>query len=156
MEPTSPVRPEQAEILPLLEKALRDLAAITIEESPPDTCGGIGFDLLDIQRFSDMLRAHPRVLNRLFAQAELTGARREPDFECGLALRFAAKEAVLKASGEGWPGKLRFNDIVLRDVMKQSQVIVVRHNADALTSAHFAVACRQVDGIAAAVAIAKI
>ena len=60
---------------------------------------GIGLDLVDIDRLERALNRRPRLADRLFTPAELefAAARRWPARH--LAVRFAAKEAAIKALG---------------------------------------------------------
>jgi holo-[acyl-carrier protein] synthase len=58
-----------------------------------------GIDILDIQRFKDVLERYgDRFLDRIFTKRELIETRRN---SASLAARFAAKEAVAKALGTG-------------------------------------------------------
>jgi holo-[acyl-carrier protein] synthase len=60
---------------------------------------GVGIDLLEIDRLERALRRHPRLAERVFSRAErdYADARARPGRH--LAVRFAAKEAVVKALG---------------------------------------------------------
>jgi holo-[acyl-carrier protein] synthase len=74
---------------------------------------GHGIDIVQTDRIAKMLEEHgERFLDRVFtkteqAHAELNGKRKIER----LAGRFAAKEAVLKALGTGWRGKIAWTDI---------------------------------------------
>jgi holo-[acyl-carrier protein] synthase len=61
--------------------------------------GGLGIDLLEIERMERALGRHPRLAERVFTEAERSyaAARARPGRH--LAARFAAKEAVVKALG---------------------------------------------------------
>jgi holo-[acyl-carrier protein] synthase len=61
--------------------------------------GGVGIDLLEIERMERALKRHPRLAERVFTAAERSyaAARARPGRH--LAARFAAKEAVVKALG---------------------------------------------------------
>jgi holo-[acyl-carrier protein] synthase len=61
--------------------------------------GGVGIDLLEIDRLERALERHPRLAERVFTEAEreYAAARARPGRH--LAARFAAKEAVVKALG---------------------------------------------------------
>ena len=61
--------------------------------------GGVGIDLLEIERMERALERRPRLAERVFTPAELeyAAARKRPAQH--LAARFAAKEAVVKALG---------------------------------------------------------
>jgi holo-[acyl-carrier protein] synthase len=76
---------------------------------------GLGVDIVEIDRMREALRRHPRMKERLFSDEERAycEARNKPEIH--YAMRFAAKEAVLKALGTGFSG-VRFRDVeVVRD-----------------------------------------
>ncbi|MDO9557443.1 MAG: holo-ACP synthase [Coriobacteriia bacterium] len=76
---------------------------------------GLGVDIVEIDRMRAALERHPRMKERIFSAQERTycEARNKPEIH--YAMRFAAKEAVLKALGTGFAG-MRFADVeVLRD-----------------------------------------
>jgi holo-[acyl-carrier protein] synthase len=76
---------------------------------------GIGVDAVDIQRFRGVLSRRPHIAERLFSADEQEYAQRAADPASRLAVRFAAKEAALKALGAGI-GAAPFSDIeVVRD-----------------------------------------
>jgi holo-[acyl-carrier protein] synthase len=64
---------------------------------------GVGIDLIEIERIERALQRRPRLAERLFTPAELDYARARARPGRHLAARFAAKEAVIKALGEGVP-----------------------------------------------------
>ncbi len=65
--------------------------------------GGVGIDLLDVERLERVLERRPRLADRLFTQAEREYASARPRPGRHLAARFCAKEAVAKALGlTGW------------------------------------------------------
>jgi holo-[acyl-carrier protein] synthase len=59
---------------------------------------GVGVDVVDVERFAQLLTRRPALLERLFTAAERSDAGGAPE---RLAARFAAKEATLKALGQG-------------------------------------------------------
>jgi holo-[acyl-carrier protein] synthase len=65
----------------------------------------VGIDLIEIDRVERALERHPRLAERLFTPAELAYARKRARPGRHLAARFAAKEAVIKALGQGVPPK---------------------------------------------------
>jgi ADP-dependent NAD(P)H-hydrate dehydratase / NAD(P)H-hydrate epimerase len=76
---------------------------------------GIGNDLVDLDRFRRVLERRPGLLKKLFTEAEREYALRRSDPTERFAVRFAAKEAVLKAMGVGI-GAADWHEIeVLRD-----------------------------------------
>jgi holo-[acyl-carrier protein] synthase len=76
---------------------------------------GLGVDIVEIGRMEAALRRHPRMRERIFSEDERAYCDRRNRPEVHYALRFAAKEAVLKALGTGFAG-VRFTDVeVVRD-----------------------------------------
>ena len=59
-----------------------------------------GVDLVEVARFARAIRRRPRLLERIFTEAERACCAGDDE---RLAARFAAKEATFKALGEGWP-----------------------------------------------------
>ena len=78
---------------------------------------GVGMDLVDIQRFREVLARRPVLRERLFTEAELSLAAQREDPIPTLAARFAAKEAVMKALGVGL-GAFSFHDV---EVLRQAR-----------------------------------
>ena len=71
---------------------------------------GVGIDAVELDRFRRTLERTPRIVDRLFSEAEQAYARRRHDPTERLAARFAAKEATMKAMGVGlW--KFAFRDV---------------------------------------------
>ncbi len=62
---------------------------------------GIGLDAVDIARFRRLIARRPGIVERLFTSEERNGLRSRSDPAPGLAARFAAKEAAMKALGVG-------------------------------------------------------
>jgi holo-[acyl-carrier protein] synthase len=90
---------------------------------------GIGVDAVDIERFRRVLTRRPKVAQRLFTDAEQAYAHRSSDPAARLAARFAAKEAALKALGEGI-GAAPFSDIeVIRSTQGAPQLALHRDAA---------------------------
>jgi len=67
----------------------------------PGVLVGVGIDVVDIERFRRVLCRRPTLGDRLFSAAERADAEARGDPIPGLAGRFAAKEAVMKALGTG-------------------------------------------------------
>lgn len=84
-------------------------------EAERQMISGLGVDIVEIDRMRDALARRPRMKERLFSDEERAycDGRNKPEIH--YAMRFAAKEAVLKALGTGFSG-MRFRDVeVLRD-----------------------------------------
>jgi len=76
---------------------------------------GLGVDIVEIDRMRLALERHPRLKERIFSAEERRYCEGRNRPEIHYAMRFAAKEAVLKALGTGFAG-MRFTDVeVLRD-----------------------------------------
>ena len=76
---------------------------------------GIGTDLVEIDRFRLAMQRRARLPERLFSDAERAYAFRHNDPVPRLAVRFATKEAVMKALGVGL-GAFKLRDV---EVMRQ-------------------------------------
>jgi holo-[acyl-carrier protein] synthase len=74
---------------------------------------GIGTDLVDVDRLRTALGRTPGLADRLFTSAEQDAVAGRRDPAPGLAARFAAKEAVMKALGSGL-ADVGFTDIEVR------------------------------------------
>ncbi|MCA9321149.1 MAG: holo-ACP synthase, partial [Planctomycetes bacterium] len=78
---------------------------------------GLGTDIVEVERVRRAIeRQGQRFLDRVFTEAEVAYCRQSRHPWPHFAVRFAAKEAVLKVFGTGWGQGLGFRDIeVLRD-----------------------------------------
>jgi holo-[acyl-carrier protein] synthase len=86
---------------------------------------GLGTDLVDINRFRAAIERTPSMVERLFSEAERAYAEAASDPSERLAVRFAAKEAVMKALGVGL-GAFGFHDVeVLRAEEGQPSLRVI-------------------------------
>ncbi|CAM8653499.1 putative carbohydrate kinase [Acidimicrobiia bacterium] len=85
---------------------------------------GIGADLVDLDRFRAVLERRPGMIARLFTDAEREYSERRNDSVERYAVRFAAKEAVLKSMGVGM-GAADWHDIeVARDDSGRPSLII--------------------------------
>jgi len=97
---------------------------------------GVGIDAVDVERFRAVLARRPRIAERVFTPAERAEAARRRDPVPGLAARFAAKEAVMKALSVGL-GAFDFGDV---EVIRQpggAPRLIVRGRAAALAAERF-------------------
>jgi holo-[acyl-carrier protein] synthase len=73
---------------------------------------GTGVDVIEIARIERALRrSGERFARRVFARAEIDACRERRLAGPHFAVRFAAKEAVMKALGTGWAAGVRWVDI---------------------------------------------
>ncbi len=96
---------------------------------------GIGIDLVDIPRIAEVRSRHgDAFLKRVFTEGESGYCLRQKDPDIGLAARFAAKEAAIKALGKGWTHGMRWTDF---EVMREpnGRPLLKLHGA-AATLAH--------------------
>lgn len=73
-------------------------SSVSTDPGPPGG-GGIGIDLIEIDRIEGALDRRPRLAERLFTAREIALASSRARPARHLAARFAAKEAVIKALG---------------------------------------------------------
>lgn len=71
---------------------------------------GLGVDIIEIDRMRTILQRTPRFRERVFTEGERAYCDAKARPEIHYALRFAAKEAVLKALGTGFNG-VRVTDV---------------------------------------------
>lgn len=77
---------------------------------------GIGIDAVEVERFRSVLKRRPSVVDRVFTPQEVESLSGRSDPVPGLAARFAAKEATMKALGVGL-FEIAFRDI---EITRQS------------------------------------
>jgi len=80
--------------------------------------GGIGIDVVDIDRFKESLNRTPGLMNKLFTEAEQS----KPI--SSLAARFAAKEALAKALNAG--KALSWHDAEIANLESGKPVFILR------------------------------
>lgn len=120
---------------------------------------GIGLDVVAVSRFAGMIERHgDRLLDKLFTAGERAYCQRYAQPAQHYAVRFAAKEAILKALGV--PRGLRWHELeVVSDASRMPRVQL--HGA-ALESARalgieelWISLTHERDGVAAAVVVAE-
>jgi holo-[acyl-carrier protein] synthase len=93
---------------------------------------GLGTDLVEVERFRLALRRRASLSERLFTEGEQAYACEHRDPASRLAVRFGAKEAVMKALGVGL-GAFAFRDVeVVRDPDTGEPSLVLHGAAAAL------------------------
>ena len=118
---------------------------------------GLGIDAVDIERFRRLLARRPQAAARIFTDAERSLLSERVDPVPGLAARFAAKEAAMKALGTGLGG-VRFADVEVfgggsaAPRLELSGVAASRAEALGIRSWH--VSLTHTDSVAAAVVVA--
>ena len=95
------------------------------------TVVGVGVDAVDVPRFAKVLARRPGIAVRLFSDAERAYAARFPDPAPRLAVRFAAKEATMKALGVGL-GAFSFQDVEVERAESGAPTLLLRASAASL------------------------
>jgi holo-[acyl-carrier protein] synthase len=96
---------------------------------------GVGVDLCEVDRLRRTLARTPGFATRVYTDAERAHCNRRRDPTEGLAARFAAKEAVLKAMGRGI-GACAFRDIEVVRASTGAPSIVLHDSAARLAADH--------------------
>ncbi|HEY7069155.1 MAG TPA: holo-ACP synthase [Acidimicrobiales bacterium] len=99
------------------------------------TVVGVGVDLCEVDRMRRTLARTPGFAARVFTDAEREHCGRRRDPAEGLAARFAAKEAVLKAMGRGL-GACAFRDIEVVRASSGAPSIALHASAARLAAEH--------------------
>lgn len=89
------------------QEALDESAARAFEEGTV----GLGVDIVEIARMRRILQKTPSFARKVFSQAEQDYCNGKANPATHYALRFAAKEAVVKALGTGFSDGIWVNDI---------------------------------------------
>lgn len=118
---------------------------------------GMGVDAVDVERFRRLLIRRPGLAQRIFTEAERAYVSTRVDPVPGLAARFAAKEATMKALGTGIGG-MRFSEVEVlgtRSGAPQLEVSgLAASRAAALGVQTWHVSLTHTDSLAAAVVVA--
>ena len=88
---------------------------------------GIGTDIANINRIKKSLK-NKNFIDRLFSKNEVKKCNNQINKANCYAKRFAAKEAFVKALGEGFRNNINFNDIDVTNDKKGKPVISVSNN----------------------------
>jgi len=121
---------------------------------------GLGVDIVEIDRMRQALERRPRMKERLFSAEERAYCDRRSRPEVHYALRFAAKEAVLKALGTGFSG-MRFTDVEVvreqsgRPVPRLSGRAAEQAEALGIVEMHLSLSFTHSTAVASAVAITE-
>lgn len=118
---------------------------------------GVGVDAVDIDRFRRSLARTPTMRGRLFTSSELDDLARRRDPVPGLAARFAAREAAMKALGVGL-GAFGFHDLWVTRAASGAPALAVAGAAEALMQRRqidaFQVSLTHTDVVAQAIVVA--
>ena len=94
---------------------------------------GIGTDIVRVERIQRLLGRYPGFVHRVFTPQERAYCEARASRAQSYAARFAAKEAVMKALGTGWNGRVNWLDIeVVNDTLGKPCLNVHGHVAELL------------------------
>src|SRR5205814_3161771 len=114
------------------KKSPRPAAA---RKGSPAGAYAVGLDLVDVPRFSRLLARRGDALERrLFTPAERAYAKTRRDRLDVLAVRVAAKEAVMKALGTGWGAGVKWTDVEIVGGGRAAPVLRLHGKAAALAA----------------------
>lgn len=89
---------------------------------------GVGIDIIDIARIQSLYQHHGRrFLHRVFTDKEIDYCESRNDPAQHLSVRFAAKEAVVKALGTGFTKGIAFRDIEV--IKEDGPPVIILHDA---------------------------
>ncbi|AHM59749.1 holo-ACP synthase [Flammeovirgaceae bacterium 311] len=72
---------------------------------------GTGIDIVEIDRIRESIEKNERFKSLVFSAEEIEYCEKQGAAYQSYAARFAAKEALFKALGTGWRGKLAFSEV---------------------------------------------
>ncbi len=88
---------------------------------------GNGVDIVENKRIKNSLK-NKNVINRVFTQKEINKSKKLINKINYYAKRFAAKEAFVKAIGEGFRNNINFGDIEVTNDKKGKPIIKTSNN----------------------------
>tara|TARA_B100001250_G_C19662914_1_gene727947 strand:+ start:20 stop:406 length:387 start_codon:yes stop_codon:yes gene_type:complete len=88
---------------------------------------GNGVDIVENKRIKNSLKKKG-FINRVFTQNEINKSKQLNNKINYFAKRFAAKEAFVKALGEGFRNNINFSDIEIINDQKGKPIIVISNN----------------------------
>ncbi len=88
----------------------------------------IGTDITDVKRIKRAIEKSERFVEKIFTANEISYCMSRANKYESFAARFAAKEAVMKAIGTGWDGRINWIDIEVLNT-DMGKPYIVTHNA---------------------------
>lgn len=94
---------------------------------------GIGIDIVDVSRIKKILTSNPSFPDKIFTAREIEYCQSKADPSLSYAVRFAAKEAFMKALGTGWNNEVSWVEIeTVNAEMGNPELIISGRTKDAL------------------------
>ena len=94
---------------------------------------GIGTDIVEIKTIEKSIRQSKRFKERVYTNNEIEYCEKKPNKYQHYAVRFAAKEAVMKALGTGWDKGIQWKQIEVLNEQNGKPIIRVTNKAIELT-----------------------
>ena len=88
---------------------------------------GNGVDIIKNSRIKKLIK-NPKFLSRVFSKEEINDSKKIKNKINYFAKRFAAKEAFVKALGEGFRNNISFNNIDITNDKKGKPIIKISNN----------------------------
>jgi holo-[acyl-carrier protein] synthase len=96
---------------------------------------GIGIDIIDIARVKKVIEKNPAFIRKIFSDREIEYCESKADPSLSFAVRFAAKEAFMKALGTGWNAEVRWVEIeTVPDERGKPDLVITGKTNDTLVS----------------------
>ena len=98
---------------------------------------GIGTDIVNIKRIKDAINKNKNFKKRVFTSFEINACQKRVNNINCFAKRFAAKEAFVKAIGEGFRKNINFNDIDIKNDKNGKPLITISKNVNKILRRKF-------------------
>jgi holo-[acyl-carrier protein] synthase len=115
---------------------------------------GIGVDIVDICSFTESFNKSKRFKQKVFTENEIAYCESRPNKYQHYAVRFAAKEALMKAIGTGWDKGVQWkqievkNDISGKPTLACSGKVLEILNNNNVCSSHLSLSHNETQAIA--------
>ena len=98
---------------------------------------GIGIDNIEVKRIKKQIDGSTKFKEKIFTAEEIEYCESKKNYAESFAVRFAAKEAFLKAIGTGWAEGLQFIDIEILNGEKGKPEIHLHGKAKQIVGKEF-------------------
>lgn len=123
---------------------------------------GLGVDIVEIARMAHIIERTPSFVNKIFSEDERAYCFKKPSPETHFAMRFAAKEAVLKALGTGFSEGIGPRDIEVGRTKKGRPLVILKGRAKEVAESYgvlempLSLSYTHQDAVACAMAITQV
>ncbi|MGI6104746.1 MAG: holo-ACP synthase [Raoultibacter sp.] len=123
---------------------------------------GLGVDIVEIARMARIIERTPSFVNKIFSEDERAYCLKKSSPETHFAMRFAAKEAVLKALGTGFSEGIGPRDIEVGRTKKGRPLVILKGRAKEVAESYgvlempLSLSYTHQDAVACAMAITQV